>query len=140
MTRRERLLSTLAGGAVDRPAVSFYEINGLDENHANGDPFNIYSHASWKPLIDLAREKTDRMVMRSVPFGESGPLPGDEWTTTKEVIDAEGSRHRTLRLALPDRELICRQRIDRDVNTVWTIEHLLKSPDDLRAWLGVCRS
>jgi hypothetical protein len=136
MTRRERLLSTLAGKAVDRPAFSFYELNGLDEDTGSADPFNIYSHPSWKPLIDLAREKTDRMVMRSVPFRDAAPLPGDEWTATAEFIDDNGSRHRTMRLALPDRELISRQRIDHDINTVWTVEHLLKSVDDLRAWLA----
>ncbi len=41
MTRRERLMATLRGDPVDRPAVSFYEINGLDENPDNPDPFNI---------------------------------------------------------------------------------------------------
>ena len=51
MTRRERILATLRGDQVDRPAVSFYELNGLDENPSNNDPFNIYSHPSWRPLI-----------------------------------------------------------------------------------------
>jgi len=41
MTRRERLMATLEGKPVDRPAVSFYELNGLDEDPCNDDPFNI---------------------------------------------------------------------------------------------------
>ncbi len=135
MTRKERLLSTLAGKAVDRPAVSFYELNGLDEDTEDGNPFNIYFHPSWKPLIDLTREKTDRMVMRTVSFPDAAPLPGEEWTTREELIDEQGSLQRTLRLVLGDRVLACRQRIDRDVNTIWTVEHLLKSADDLRAWI-----
>ncbi len=52
MNRRERLMATLHGEAVDRPAVSFYELNGLDENTGDGDPYNIYTHPSWKPLLE----------------------------------------------------------------------------------------
>ena len=36
MTRRERLMATMRGEPVDRLAVSFYEINGLDED--DNDP------------------------------------------------------------------------------------------------------
>jgi hypothetical protein len=57
MTRRERLMATLRGEAIDRPPVSFYEINGTEDTE-NSDPFNIYSHPSWRPLIELARDKT----------------------------------------------------------------------------------
>jgi len=57
MERRERLMATLQGEAVDRPAVCFYEINGLDEKPDNPDPYNIYSDPSWKPLLDLARDR-----------------------------------------------------------------------------------
>lgn len=32
MDRRDRLMATLRGETVDRPAVSFYELNGLDQN------------------------------------------------------------------------------------------------------------
>ena len=38
MTRRERLMATMRGETVDRPAVSFYELNGLDENYNDPDP------------------------------------------------------------------------------------------------------
>ena len=64
MTRRERLMATLAGLPVDRPAVSFYELNALDQDPGDSAPYNIYSHPSWKALLDLTREKTDRIVMR----------------------------------------------------------------------------
>lgn len=39
MTRQERLMATLRGDPVDRPPVSFYELNGLDENPDDPDPF-----------------------------------------------------------------------------------------------------
>jgi hypothetical protein len=78
MTRRERLLATLRGEPVDRPAFNFYEINGL-ESTSPGDPFNIYSDSSWKPLLDLAAEKTDRIVMR----GMAANCRNSHWPTTK---------------------------------------------------------
>ena len=92
MTRRERLMRTLRGESVDRPAVCFYELNGLDEDPADPDPFNIYSHPSWRPLIELTREKTDRIVMRSVPFVDALPDPATELTRREQHIDANGSR------------------------------------------------
>lgn len=55
-------MATIRGEPVDRPAVSFYEINGLDEDPSDDSPFNIYSAPSWRPLLDLAREKTDHIV------------------------------------------------------------------------------
>jgi hypothetical protein len=62
MKRRERLMATLEGRAVDRPPVCFYEINGLDERADLADPFNIFTHPTWQPLIELAKERTDRIV------------------------------------------------------------------------------
>ncbi|MBT3192964.1 MAG: hypothetical protein HN341_10450, partial [Verrucomicrobia bacterium] len=74
MNRRERLMATLRGETVDRPAVSFYEINGT-ENTANDDPYNIYNDPSWHPLIELAREKSDRIVRCGAPYVPLNPDP-----------------------------------------------------------------
>ncbi|NQV33163.1 MAG: hypothetical protein HQ515_10740 [Phycisphaeraceae bacterium] len=68
MTRRERLLATIRSESVDRPSVLFYELNGLDENPHDSDLFNIYTDPSWHPLIELTREKTDRIVIRALCF------------------------------------------------------------------------
>ncbi len=43
MTRRERLMATLRGEPVDRPAVSFYEIGGWKLDPDDPDPFSIYN-------------------------------------------------------------------------------------------------
>ncbi len=134
MKRRERLLATLRGEPVDRPPVSFYEINGLDEDPDNPDPFNIYSHASWRPLIELAREKTDRMVMRGVSCESATPDPFEVAAKT-ETVTRRGSVFTTRRVRAGRRILTTRTRRDPDVNTVWTEEPLLKDADDLRAFL-----
>ena len=150
MNRRERLMATLRGGPVDRPAVSFYELNGLDEDYNDPDQFNIYNDPSWKPLIDLTRDHTDRIVMRSVPFiiekgltskekqmvgVPSDPLSG---ISQKEItFDANGSRIVTCTIKAGSRVLTSRTRQDKDVNTIWTLEHLLKDVDDLKALLDL---
>ena len=97
MTRRERLMRTLRGEAVDRPPVCFYEINGLDERPDDPDPFNIYADPSWGPLIDLAREKTDRIVMRGVAFDGVLPDPVGDLAET-ESFERDGSRFRVQRV------------------------------------------
>jgi uroporphyrinogen-III decarboxylase len=134
MNRRERLMNTLRGQPVDRPPVSFYEINGLDEHADNPDPFNIYSHSSWAPLIELAREQTDRIVMRSVPMRGAPPGPLAELTTT-ETWDDGATRYTRRTIRHRRHTFTATDRRDQDVNTTWRIEHFLKGPDDLRAWL-----
>ena len=136
MTRRERLMATLRGESVDRPPVSFYEINGLDENPDNPDPFNIHSHPSWRPLIDLARNHTDRIVMRGVSFDGAPPDPLDECTRVQTTLAGE-SRLTVQTITAGGRTFTSRSRRDRDVNTTWTEEHLLKDADDLRAFLAL---
>ena len=136
MTRRERLMRTLRGEAVDRPPVCFYEINGLDERPDDPDPFNIYADPSWGPLIDLARERTDRIVMRGVAFDGVLPDPVGDLAET-ETFERDGSRFRVQRVRAGGRTLTARARRDRDVNTDWTEEHLLKGEEDLEAFLAL---
>ncbi len=134
MNRRERLLATLQGKPVDRPAVSFYELNGLDENPQDPDPLNIYTDPSWQRLIELAREQTDRIVIRGVAMKEIapdplGPLAHDEtWWEGRSL-------HTRRTVTVGRRTLTMQTRRDADVNTIWTIEHLLKNVDDLDAFL-----
>ena len=136
MNRRDRLMATLRGETVDRPPVCFYEINGLDELRQPDDPYNVFTDSSWAPLLVLARERTDRIVMRSVPFVGAPPDPLDELTTV-ETREENGSRFTRLTIRIGNHVLTSLRRRDRDVNTTWHIEHLLKGPEDARAWLQV---
>jgi hypothetical protein len=136
MNRRERLLATLRGDPVDRPAVNFYELNGLTQEPEDLDPFNIYSHPSWQPLLDLTREKTDRIVMQSADFGDVqlGNIGSARQT---ETFLKDGSRITIERIQAGDRILTMRSRRNPDLNTTWIEEHLLKDVDDLRAFLEI---
>lgn len=136
MQRRDRLMATLRGETVDRPPISFYELTGLDEDINDPDPFNIYNHPSWAPLLELAREKTDRIVLRTVPWAGVTTNPGEELGTTETSYE-NGSRFERRTIQAGQRTLTELTRRDPDVNTVWVIEHLLKNVDDLAAYLSM---
>ena len=137
MNRQQRLVATLRGEPVDRPAVCFYEINGFDQDPSDPDPYNIYSHPSWGPLVEMARERSDSIPRRSVAFRNAPPDPRDELTTVETRIDERGSRFRRTTIRAGRRTLTSLTRRDPDVDTVWTLEHLLKSEEDFEAWLDL---
>ena len=145
MTRRERLTATLAGQPVDRPPVSFYEIGGWDilANCDDPDEFNVYNDPSWRPLAELAERETDLIRMQGPIW--KGRAGGDAACVaqadrgvgqrTSETWREGRSRFTRSRLKLHDRELTSLTRRDADTMTTWTIEHFLKSVDDLKAYL-----
>ncbi|MCJ7532781.1 MAG: hypothetical protein MUO64_17385 [Anaerolineales bacterium] len=137
MNRRERLMATFRGEPVDRSPVGFYELNGLDENIDDQDPFNIYNHPSWASLIELTREKTDRIVMRSIPLKDAPLNPIDDCTTIESWLDENGRRfiRRTIRYGSHTLTEVTRR--DPDVNTVWVVEHLLKNVQDVEFYLEI---
>ncbi len=65
VSRRERLMATLRGKPVDRPAVNFYEVGGFQVDPSDPDELNVYNDPSWQPLLRLAEEQTDLIRMRS---------------------------------------------------------------------------
>jgi hypothetical protein len=135
MTRYERLMASIKGKEVDRPPVCFYELNGLDENPNDTDPFNIFSDPSWKPLLDLTKEKTDRIVMRGVPF-KNAPEDSLKYITQIDTKIEGNSKFTTLTIQATKKHILKTvSRRDKDVNTNWTIEPLLKNTDDVNAYL-----
>jgi hypothetical protein len=129
-------MRTLRGESVDRPPVCFYEINGLTEDPTNSDPYNVYSHPSWQPVIDLARERSDRIILCGVATKSVDPDPTQELSET-QVWEEGDSRFTLRRLKAGGRVLTQRTRRDRDVNTTWRIEHLIKDTEDLEAFLTI---
>ena len=138
MNRKERLQNTLAGKPVDRPAVCFYELNGLDQDPDDQREFNIFSHPSWKPAIDLAREKSDRIVLLNLPiltgkpdfdfYGELALV--EKWSSGVSQFQKTVVRGR-------NRTFTQLTRQDLDVFTIWELEHLLKDVEDLKEWLNI---
>jgi len=140
MTSRERLLAVLGGEQPDRVSVNCYELVAYDQQ-------SWYNQrASYKPLMDMVREKTDCVFMASLPappFGNAADavrgvesqLPRGKKITTKKrregkTLFIETTYH------TPKGELKSSHRIDDDIFTVWTLEHMLKSIDDIDKYLS----
>jgi uroporphyrinogen-III decarboxylase len=159
MTRRERLMATLRGEPVDRPAVNFYEIGGFDVDPSNPDEFNVYNDPSWRPLLELAEERTDLIRMRSAvrsrswdpqtanPGGQKtedggqrtpcrvGSQPTREGDVVRIHYVEEQWHCTRVTIGIGGRALSSTTRRNPAVDTVWTTEHLLKNTEDLRAYL-----
>ena len=133
MTRRERLVATLQGGAVDRPAVSFYEIGGWKMD-VSDDEFTVWNDPSWRPLVDLAHEETDLIRMVG-PRWTGGSDNGLSDLVTRESWREDDTRFTRTTVRAPGRTLSSLTRRDRDTQTVWTVEPLLKTVEDAEAYL-----
>lgn len=145
MNRRERLMATLKGQPVDRPAVSFYEIGGFQIDPSDTSEFNVYKYPTWQPLLKLAEEQTDIIRMVSPVCARSHEVKGvrdnsaetscfHQFFTVKEYLE-DGCLfvHTTLNVA--GRTMMALTKRSPEVDTIWTIEHLLKDTDDLKAYL-----
>ena len=133
MTRRERLMATLQGRPVDRPAVSFYEIGGW-KMERNDDEFTVWNDPSWQPLIRLAHEETDLIRLVGARWN-GGSDNGLSDLTTVETWRDGNSRFTRTTIKAPGRTLNSLARRDRDTETVWMLEHFLKSIEDIEAYL-----
>ena len=143
MTRRERLMATLRGEPVDRPAVSFYEIGGFRIDPTDPDPYNIYNAPDWGPLIRLAEERTDLIRLmspvRARSIDPSGSVSGGLWSEffTEESTDDGEVRVTCTALRIAGRTLTQVVKREREIDTLWTVEHLLKDAADVEAYLMV---
>jgi hypothetical protein len=143
LSRRERLMATLRGQPVDRPAVNFYEIGGLQIDPDDPDPYNVYNDPSWRPLIELAERQTDivRMLspVRTRSFDPTRPVTGTlrEEFFREEAWEADDCRSTRTTVTVAGRTMTQMTRRDRQLDTIWTTEHLLKEPDDLKAYLEI---
>jgi uroporphyrinogen-III decarboxylase len=134
VTRRERLMATLRGEPVDRPAVSFYEIGGWKLEPDPTDEFAVWNDPSWRPLVQLAEEKTDLIRMMGVTWKGGSDNGFGEQVETK--IWREGPSEFTRKtITVAGRTLTSLRRRDVDTYTVWTLEHFLKNTGDVRAYL-----
>ena len=143
MTRRERLMATLRGEPVDRPAVSFYEIGGFKIDPADPDPYNIYNAPDWRPLIQLAEERTDiiRLMspVRARSIDPTGSVSGGIWSEffTEETSDDGEVRVTRTELRIAGRTLTQVVKREKEIDTLWTVEHLLKDAADVEAYLMI---
>jgi hypothetical protein len=136
------LIATLNGNKTDRPAVSFYEIGGFNINPDDPDKYNVYNSPSWKPLLELTNNHTDIIRMASPVRAEShsswsGNSKSYSGNQIVERSEWEKGDDRFTRLTynISNKKLTSLTRRNKDIDTVWTIEHLLKNIDDVRTFL-----
>ena len=136
-------MATLRGEPVDRPPVNFYEITGFSIDATDPDPYNIYNSPDWQPLVQLAEDHTDIIRMmspvraRSIdPIGSTASACWHEFFREDTIDDGETRVTRTV-LNVAGRELTQVTKRERQVNTVWTVEHLLKDAADVEAYLKI---
>lgn len=133
MTPRQRLIATLRGQPVDRPAVNFYEISSGRPDPDDPDPFNVYNSPDWRPLLELA-DRTDRIHMVAPVLRPTAGNRRNEFFRV-EHEQRDGSRWTRTTLEVAGRTMTSLARRDPEVNTVWKVKHLLSDADDLRAYL-----
>jgi hypothetical protein len=142
-SRRERLMATLRGEPVDRPAVCFYEIGGFQVDPEDSDPYNIYNSSDWLPLLHLAEERTDIIRMMSPVRARSIDPTGSATGPVRQEFFQEQSwedgdcRFTRTTVTVAGRIMTQATRRQRDLDTVWTTEPLLKDTDDLKAYLTI---
>ncbi|MCL4203951.1 MAG: hypothetical protein KJ000_15730 [Pirellulaceae bacterium] len=143
LSRRERLMATLRGEPVDRPAVCLYEVGGFQVDPSNPDPYNIYNSPDWCPLLQLAEERTDIIRMMSPVRARSIDPTGSATGPVRQEFFQERSweeddcRFTRTTVTIAGRIMTQTTRRQRDLDTVWTTEPLLKDTDDLKAYLTI---
>ena len=133
MTKKERLVRSLRGLPVDRPPVSFYELNGYSQNEHDTNPYNVFSDPSWKGLLALAKERSDKLVLYSPKLVTQNGINAERHS----FVNERGSIYVTYQIKTPGRVLTKRTRRDMDIDTVWTYEHYLKDIEDVKAYLSL---
>jgi hypothetical protein len=135
-------MATLRGEAVDRPAVSFYEIGGFAIDRHDPDPYNVYNAPSWQPLLDLAQEYTDIIRMVSpvraqshLSWGGSDAAEARKQYVEEKTWEENGSRFTRITYRISGKTLTTLTRRDQAIDTVWVLEPLLKTTEDAELYL-----
>ena len=134
MDSKTRLMNALTGKPVDRTPVNFYEVGGFAVDPDDPDPFNVYNDPSWRPLIELAACETD-LIRMTGPTLQPAQSNCREAFFTERREERDGVRYTHIEARVGGRTLTETRRRDVGVDTVWVEEHLLKGPEDARAFL-----
>ncbi len=144
MDRRSRLMATMRGAAVDRPAISFYEIGGFLVNPSDKNPYNVYNSPDWQPLLELAENHTDIIRMMS-PVRKDSHISWEnavinasfEKHVKIESWEKGDSKYSRINYFVGNKKLSSVSRRDKSLDTVWTIEPLIKTREDVHTYLDL---
>ena len=136
-------MATLRGETVDRPAVCFYEVGGFKVDPGDPDPYNVYNAPDWRPLLQLAEERTDLIrLMSPVRARSVDPTRSASGRVRQEFFKEESWEEADRRITrttvtVAGRTMTRTTRRERALDTVWTTEPLLKDTGDLKAYLKI---
>jgi hypothetical protein len=116
--------------------VNFYEVGGFEVDPSDPDEANVYNDPSWQPLLKLAEEHSDLIRMRKPRLAPAPSNCREEFFRTETFVHA-GARYTRTTVRVQGRTLSSVARRDKEVDTVWQVEHLLKNLDDLKAYLAL---
>ena len=110
------------------------------------DTFNVYNDPSWKPLIDLAENHTDLIRMRS-PVRTHSHESWDSFNADVESVRGQYFKtEQTIQndvvltkqtVTINGREMTSLTKREKEIDTIWTVEHLIKSPQDIEDYLQI---
>jgi len=128
-------MATLRGEKVDRPPVSFYEIGGFNINPDDPDEYNVYNSPSWRPLLELAWNHTDIIRLASPVREDSHSSWSSQDASSSAVWEEDNNRLSRLTYKIGQKSLTSLTRRSKDLDTVWTMEPLLKNTEDAKTFL-----
>ncbi len=127
MNSKERLLKCIRHEPIDRVPISTFELVGWNEfAWENQQP-------SYKALMDIIRKETDCIYMLNPDILEER---NHDHIHTYEWIE-NNSNYKKMTYKWKNKNLTYTQRSDDGINTIWTIEHLLKNLDDIDTYLAL---
>lgn len=131
MTSRERLLKVLSGELPDRVPISTYELCGYNStSFENREP-------SYAPLMEWIRKYTDAVTMWEPACDEvEAKSACGKFVQTEESFE-NGYHVRHTKLLTPRGELTQTVKYQDCIQTMWKVEHLCKTIEDVDALLEI---
>jgi uroporphyrinogen-III decarboxylase len=128
MTPKERILTALKCGIPDRVPVSTYEL----DNTLYPDSWER-QQPSYVKLMDFVAEKCDLFLPCGISWNDPNIQKIEVVNTRKEGI------HTFIDMIwkTPKGDLVQKKRVDDGINTTWTLEHLVKTDEDMEKILSV---
>jgi hypothetical protein len=117
----------MRGEAVDRPAVNFYEIGGFQI-----DPSDAEEQTDLIRMRSPVRPRSHKVDMTLDKAGAANYR--DEFFKTENYME-DGCRCKRVTLKIGERTMTSLTRRSPEIDTIWTVEHLLKNIDDLKAYM-----
>lgn len=135
MTSKERILKVFRGEIPDRVPIHF----GFNR-YMGGMREAIYRHSSFNESLTYMDQHTDIIVQMAPKFTKGlGMFLTATESVEKEITKRTEGKSTYIRTIIhtPKGDLQKTERIDDDVATVWHLEHVIKTDEDIEKFLSI---